>query len=160
VNSRRLITAPRAKETVANLNHLVRAGEERRWHGEAEPLAVLRFTIVSYLVGTCVGKSAVGLQRDQFSSECIRLSASGREETVDAHIQIFRPSKSFETLPQPCKSRFNLRIIFGKAYQYADPTLALRRLCPDPRRPYRHRSPNAPNELPPPHVRLKVQAGS
>jgi len=97
------------------------------------------------------------LQRDQFSSECIRLGASGREAIVDAHIQIFRPSKSFETLPQPCKSRFNLRIIFGKAYQYADPALALRRLRSDPGRPYRHRGPNASDELSPPHVRLKVQ---
>jgi hypothetical protein len=77
----------------------------------------------------------VGLQRDQFFREYLRLRANRRKASVDADIAAFRPSTLFQPLPECRKASLCLRIVLGEAHQHADPPHSVGLLCARRERP-------------------------
>src|SRR5215469_15266195 len=62
----------------------------------------------------------VGLQRDQFFRECLRLCTGRRKASVDADIAAFRPSTLFQPLPECREASLGLRIVLGERHEHAD----------------------------------------
>jgi hypothetical protein len=67
----------------------------------------------------------VGLQRDQFFREYLRLRANQRKASVDADIAAFRPSTLFQPLPECREASLCFRIVLGEAHQHTDPPHSL-----------------------------------
>src|SRR5215472_16906175 len=62
----------------------------------------------------------VGLQRDQFFRECLRLCTGRRKASVDADIAAFRPSTLFQPLPECREASLGFRIVLGERHEHAD----------------------------------------
>src|SRR5262249_9304709 len=62
----------------------------------------------------------VGLQRDQFFRECLRLCTGRRKASVDADIAAFRPSTLFQPLPECRHAGLGFRTVLGARYEHAD----------------------------------------
>src|SRR5260370_27430447 len=62
----------------------------------------------------------IGLQRDQFFRDYLRLRPGWRKVSVDADIAAFRPSTLFQPLPECREASLRFRIVLGEPHQHAD----------------------------------------
>src|SRR6266436_58770 len=63
----------------------------------------------------------IGLQRDQFFRDYLRLRPGWRKASVDADIAAFRPSTLFQPLSECREASLRFRIVLGEPHQHADP---------------------------------------
>src|SRR5260221_9066775 len=89
----------------------------------------------------------VGLQRDQFFREYLRLRAGRRKASVDADITAFRPSTLFQLLPECRETSLRFRIVLGEPHEHANAPHAIRLLCPRRERPRGCRAAEQRDEL-------------
>src|SRR5258707_257712 len=92
----------------------------------------------------------IGLQRDQFFRDYLRLRPGWRKASVDADIAAFRPSTLFQPLPECREASLRFRIVLGEPHRHADPPHALGLLCAYRERP-RGRAAEQSDEVAAPH---------
>src|SRR5215472_8354719 len=93
----------------------------------------------------------VGLQRDQFFRECLRLCTGRRKASVDADIAAFRPSTLFQPLPECREASLGFRIVLGERHEHTDAPRSLALLRARHQRPRHRRAAEKRDELAAPH---------
>src|SRR5215469_10088373 len=95
----------------------------------------------------------VGLQRDQFFREYLRLCTGRSKASVDADIAAFRPSTLFQPLPECREASLGFRMVLGERYEHADAPHPIMLLRAHPERPRGcRRAAEQCDELAPLHV--------